>query len=71
MAAKQKVASLAELQTFLIQRGVVVSGRKKIELVELCELAKEVSLVFDPDGLFEDREEVVREKLVNGNVALV
>lgn len=70
MAAKQKVASLAELQTFLIQRGVV-SGRKKIELVELCELAKEVSLVFDPDGLFEDREEVVREKLVNGNVALV
>lgn len=71
MAAKQKVASLAELQTFLIQRGVVVSGRKKIELVELCELAKEVSLVFDPDGLFEDREEVVREKLVDGNVALV
>ena len=38
--------------------------REKKELVELCEAANETWIEVDPDGLLENREEVIKKKLV-------
>ena len=42
-----------ELQSFLIARGVVVSGQRRLELAEVCEIARELNLQVDPDNLDE------------------
>ena len=55
----------SELQQFLKDRGVVFSGARKPELIELCQLAEAAQLEYDPDGYYEDREEIVREKLID------
>jgi hypothetical protein len=57
---------VSDFQAFLRDRGVVVSCQRKAELAELCQLAKEINL----DGLFEDREEVILDKLTDGDVKL-
>ena len=52
---------VSELQQFLKYCGVVFSGARKPELVELCQLAEASHLEFDP----EDREEILRDKLID------
>ena len=48
---------------YLGSYGVTLSGQKKCDLTSLCDLAIEVGLPVDPDGLVEDREEVLLGKL--------
>ena len=38
---------------FFIARGVVVSGQRRLELAELCGIARERNLHVDPDNLNE------------------
>ena len=47
---------------------MVISGQRKLELTELCSVAREISLDVDPDGLVEDRTEVISEKLTDGTM---
>ena len=64
--------TVSNLQAFLVSHGVVVSGLRKAELSDLAEKAYEIGLrlQFDPDGLLEDREEVVGAKLCDGITTL-
>ena len=55
--------SVKILQEYLKDRGVVFSGICKANLVELFNAAAAIGLEIDPDGLVEDREEVVLDKL--------
>ena len=47
---------------------MVISGQRKLELTELCSVAREISLDVDPDGLVENRTEVISEKLTDGTM---
>lgn len=60
---KVKSLSASQLRDHLIKRGVVVAGQRRAELEELCLLAEEVRLEFDPDGIYENREEVIGSKM--------
>ena len=64
--------TVSELQAFLVDRGVVVSGLRKAELSDLAEKAYEIGqrLEFDPNALLEDREEMVGAKLCDGITTL-
>ena len=55
--------TVKELQSFLVERRVVVGDKRKLELAELCEIAREINLQVDPDGLIEDGNDVIAEKL--------
>ena len=55
-----------ELQSFLIERGAVVGSGRKLELAELCEIDREINLQVDSGGLIEDRNDVIAEKLKDG-----
>jgi len=66
MASSLTLRRVSEFQQFLRDRGVIVSGQRKSELAELCEIAKDIHLDFDPDGLFEDRQEIILDKLTDG-----
>ena len=44
----------------LIESGVG-GGQRKLELAELCEIAREINLQVDPDS--DDRNDVIAEKL--------
>ena len=57
---------VADLQAFLKSRGVVVSGQRKLELSESCAIARDIDLEFDPDGLVEDRAEIIAHKVTDG-----
>lgn len=59
--------SVKDLQNYLKSRGVSFSGKTKPELLELCQLANTVGIDIDPDGLIEDRTEILKEKLSIGN----
>ncbi len=48
--------SVKELHLYLKERGVPYGRLLKQSLVELCNLAAEIGLEVDPDGLIEDRE---------------
>ena len=64
---KFKSSSVKELQQYLKQRGVIFANTRKVDLIELCKCAAEVNIEVDPDGLVEDRNEVLKAKLcVNG-----
>ena len=63
--------SVKELQSYLRARGVTVTGQKRIALLELCQLAENVGIDIDPDGLIEDREEIIKDKLDIGNMICV
>ena len=54
----------------MIARGVVVSGQRRLELAELCEIARELNLQVDPDNLIEDRSDVIAQKLKDGDTSL-
>ena len=52
--------SVKELQNYLKDRGVTCSDLRKAELVEICEAAGRLGIDVDPDGLLEDREDILR-----------
>ena len=54
---------MKDLQQFLKDRGVPCAGYKKKELVSMCKLAIEVDFEVDPDGLQEDVNVVIGNKL--------
>ena len=56
-----------EVQSFLIARGVVVGGQRRLELAELCQNARELNLQVDPDNFIEDRSDVIGPKLKDGD----
>ena len=56
--------SVKELQKYLKVRGVTLADWWKAELVEICEAAGRLGINVDPDGLLEDREDILREKLL-------
>ena len=56
--------TVTQLQSFLKERGVIVASLRKAELHDLCEAAIEIGIQFDPDGLNEDRDCVLNEKLL-------
>lgn len=68
--SKFESKSVCELQKFLKDRGVTFSGAKKIGLLELCEKAILIGIEVDPDGLLEDRENVIKDKLTMGDLLL-
>ena len=55
--------SVKVLQQYLSARGVVIANQRKFDLVRLCEAAEDIGIEVDPDGLLEDREEILKEKL--------
>ena len=55
--------SLSDLQNFLKVRNVPFTGLRKPEVIDLCQAAQEIGIAIDPDGLLEDREEVISNKL--------
>ena len=57
--------SVKDLQKYLKDRGVVFTGYYKACLVELCHSTVLIGLQIDPDGLVEDREELVSSKLIH------
>ena len=59
-----------ELQSCLIARGVIVNGQRRLELAELCEIARELNLQVDLDNLIEDRSNVIAQKLKDGDMSL-
>ena len=68
MSVTTQFKSVRELQNYLRDRGVVYGNSKKHELIDLCELANEVKIQVDPDGLIEDRDEILEGKLsINNN----
>ena len=62
--------SVKELQEHLKARGVTFSDLKKVELLDLCKLAAEIGLEIDPDGLIEDKESVIKEKLSHHGITV-
>lgn len=62
--------SVRELQLYLKDRGVTYTNELKASLVQLCLDAESMGLEIDPDGLHEDRAEILAKKLVIGDVTL-
>ena len=58
-----KGKSVKELQKYLRDRGVVTARYLKAGLLELCRAAEQLGIEIDPDGLIEDRHEIVSSKL--------
>ncbi len=56
--------TLKELNLYLKERGVSSGWLLKTSLVEWCNLAAEIGLEVDPDGLLEDWESVIHKILV-------
>ena len=56
-------SSVKDLQKFLKERGVSCANRVKAGLLDLCNACLELGVEVDPDGLVEDRSEVIGEKL--------
>ena len=52
-----------ELKTYLQDRGIVVGDKRRSELISLCEAANTLDLEKDPDGLKEDGQSAIGEKL--------
>ena len=55
--------SVKEQQKYLRDRGVVTAQYLKAGLLELCIAAEQLGIEVDPDGLIEDRHEIVSSKL--------
>jgi len=65
-----KTKSVSDLQRYLKDRGVIFSDKRKPALVELCNYAAELGVEIDPDGLVEDRADVIRHKLCFDDMCL-
>ena len=59
LIAKVSVSS----RTFLKLRGVLFSNTKKADLIELCDIAASLNIEVDPDGLVEDRSDILKQKV--------
>ncbi len=57
---------VSELQQFLKDRGVSANF-KKASLIELCQEAYNLNIEVDPDGLLEDRQEILSTKLIKND----
>ena len=57
----------SEFQQCAKERGTVESGRRMLKLPDLHQTVKEISLVVDPEGLLEDRSEIIARKLTDGH----
>ena len=62
---KNDYKSLREFQNFLILRGVIFSNTKKADLIDLCDIAASLNIEVDPDGLVEDRSDILKQNLTN------
>ena len=62
--------SVRELQLYLKDWGVTYTNELKTSLVQLCSDAESMGLEIDPDGLHEDRAEILAKKLIIGDVTL-
>ena len=62
--------SVRELQLKDRSRGGTYTNELKTSLVQLCSDAESMGLEIDPDGLHEDRAEILAKKLVIGDVTL-
>ena len=62
--------SVKELQLFFKKRGVTYTGELNASLVQLCSDAATLGIEIDPDGLDEDRAEILAKKLVIGEYLL-
>lgn len=56
--------NIADLQSFLKDRGVSYSKSRKSDLVELCSLAEENNVEVDPNCFQDDIAEDIKKKLV-------
>ena len=56
--------SVKDLQQFLKARGVTFNDQRKADLVYLCEICVKLNIEIDPDGLIEDRAEILNKKLL-------
>jgi len=64
--------SVRELQNILGSYGVTFSNQKKCDLISLCNLAVEVGLTVDPDGIVEDKGQLTtHDELVLTNLQLL
>ncbi|RUS91124.1 hypothetical protein EGW08_001149, partial [Elysia chlorotica] len=70
IAFKMARQTVSELQEHLKARGIVTSGMKRGELSDLCARAREFDVLVDPDGLTEDRHEVLSSKLCVDRLSL-
>ena len=55
--------TVAQLTAYLRERGISCAKNNKAALEELVAAARQLDLEVDPDGILEDREPVIREKL--------
>ena len=55
--------ALREIQNFLKLRGIIFSNTKKADLIELCDIAASLNIEVDPDGMVEDRSDILKQKL--------
>ena len=62
--------SVRELQLHLKDRGVTYANELKASLVQLCSDAESMGLEIDPDGLHEDRAEILTKKLQIDDILL-
>ncbi|XP_070579172.1 uncharacterized protein [Ptychodera flava] len=58
-----RFTSVHQLQKFLRDRCVNTAFARRAELLDLCKAAEELGLEIDPDGLTEDRDEIISSKL--------
>ena len=61
------MVTVKELQKMLGERGVCTSNMRRAELQDLVKLAIDMNIEIDPDGVMEDREEVINQKLTIEN----
>ena len=50
--ARFKFKSVSDLQKYLIDRRVVFTGKRKLELITLCEEAERLGLATDPPKIY-------------------
>ena len=56
------IKSVRELQCYLKDRGVTYTNERKESLIQLCSDAESIGLEIDPDGVYEDRAEILAKK---------
>jgi len=50
---------------FFIDRGFTFRKSRIMELLELCSIASSLNIEVDPDGLIEDRDDVLNTNFKN------
>ena len=55
--------TVSEIQDYLKSRGIAFSGMKREERSDIYEKARAFNILVDPDGLTDDRNEILSDKL--------